>query len=132
MSQKGQSSLEYLILVTVFFSILGIVLPVASNTVDSFLAASDDLLAKQIFEDLSESISLMNFLGEGSEKTFEYHPIKNISFSSSATKVIISTDSKSFEVETNSIQVIPKTTFEKSFFVTIKKNAKGAVVSFLD
>jgi len=129
-NQKGQSSIEYLLLVTAFFSVLGIVLPVASSTVDSFLSTSDDLLAKSIANELNENISLMSFLGEDSVKTFEYSPIKNISFSSSGSKLNISTESKVFEVETNSVQIIPKTSFEKNFSITLLKTNKGISISF--
>ncbi len=129
-NQKGQSSLEYLILVTAFFGILGIFLPIASGTVDSFLSTSDDLLAKSIADELSENISLMTFLGEGTVKTFEYSPVKSISFYSTGTKLNISTESKLFEVETNVIQIIPKIYFEKSFVIILKKTNKGIIVSF--
>lgn len=129
-NQRGQSSLEYLLLVTAFFSILGIILPIASSTVDSFLSASDDLLAKSINDELNENISLMSFLGDGSVKIFEYSPVKSISFSSSETKLNILTESKSFEVETNFFQVIPKNSFEKTFFIILEKTSKGIKVSF--
>lgn len=131
-NQKGQSSLEYLLIVTAFFLILGIVLPVASSTVDSFLSASDDLLAKSIANELNENISLMSFLGEGSVKEFNYSPIESISFSSIGTKVIISTKVKSFEVETKFVQIIPKTTFEKNFSLILSKTNKGVSISFAD
>lgn len=130
LNQCGQSSLEYLLILTAFFSILGVTLPVAFNTMESFLGASDDLLAKSIANELTENISLMSFLGEGSEKTFEYFPVKSISFSSSGTKLNITTNSKSFEVETNLVQVIPKTSFEKKFLITLSKTNKGIIVSF--
>ena len=130
LNQKGQSSLEYLLIVTAFFSILGIVLPVASSTVTSFMNTTDDLLAKSISQELSENISLMSFLGEGSVKTFEYFPTKGISFSSIGTKLNIFTESKNFEVETNYVQVIPKVLFEKSFSVILNKTNKGIIVSF--
>ena len=130
LNQKGQSSLEYLLIVTAFFSILGIVLPVAFSTVNSFLSTTDDLLAKSISEDLVENISLMSFLGEGSIKTFEYFPSKSISFSSTGTKLNILTESKNFEVETNYVQVIPKVLFEKNFLIILEKKDKGIIVSF--
>jgi len=130
LNQKGQSSIEYLLLVTAFFSILGIVLPVASSTVDSFLSTSDDLLAKSIANELTENISLMSFLGEGTVKTFEYSPVKNISFSSSGSKLNISTELKVFEIETNSVQIIPRTSFEKNFSITLLKTNKGISISF--
>ena len=130
LNQKGQSSLEYLLIVTAFFSILGIILPVASSTVNSFISTTDDLLAKSISEELSENISLMSFLGEGSIKTFEYFPSKSISFSSTGTKLNILTESKNFEVETNYVQVIPKVLFEKNFLIILEKKDKGIIVSF--
>ena len=129
-NQRGQSSLEYLLIVTAFFSILGIVLPVSFNTVDSFLSTSDELLIKSISEEMKENISLMSFLGEGSFKTTEYSPVKSISFSSSGSKLIISTQSKSIEVETNYFQIIPKTSFEKKFSITLLKTNNGVKISF--
>lgn len=129
-NQKGQSSLEYLLLVTAFFSILGLIIPVASSTVDSFTNVSDDLLAKSIANELTENISLMSFLGEGSMKKFEYAPVKSISFSSAGTKLNISTPSKSFQVETNFVQIISKVSFEKSFSMIILKTSEGIKVSF--
>jgi len=109
---------------------LGIIIPIASTTVNSFLSISDDLLAKSIFTEISENISLMSFLGEGSIKVFEYSPIKGISFSSTGTKLNIFTESKSFEVETNYLQIIPKTLFEKNFSIVLEKTNKGVIVSF--
>ncbi|MDD4128177.1 MAG: hypothetical protein PHY04_00370 [Candidatus ainarchaeum sp.] len=125
---KGQVSLEYLLIVTAFFSILLIVLPIAVNTMDSFLFASDDLTAKSIVSELNENISLMNFLGEGSSRVFDYSPLKGLTIYSIGSKLIIQTESNNFEVETFSPQLIQKTFFDSKFSITLKKSSKGIVV----
>lgn len=121
-SSKGQVSLEYLLIVTAFFSILLIILPVAFNTMNSFLFANDDLLAKSIVNELKENISLMNFLGDGTVRVFDYSPSKGMTIYSMGSKVIILTELNSFEVETSSTQLIQKIFFDSKFFITLKKS----------
>lgn len=128
LNSKGQVSLEYLLIVTAFFSILLIVLPVAVNTMNSFLFVSDDLIAKSIVSELSENISLMNFLGEGSSRVFEYSPVKGLTLYSLGSKLIIQSESNEFEVETFSPQLIQKTFFDSKFSIILKKSSGGVVV----
>jgi uncharacterized protein (UPF0333 family) len=127
-NKKGQASLEYLLLITSFFSILVLTLPAAFSVMDSFLSVSDDLVAESIASELKENISLMGFLGDGTVRVFEYSPSKSISFSSAGSKINIFTESKNFEIETGSVQLIPRTVFEKKFAVKIEKLNKNIVV----
>jgi len=121
MRSRAQSSIEYLLLLAAFFGVLGVMLPVMSQTSQAFLLAGDELLAKRISSDLTEQISLMKFLGDGSTKQIEYFASKSISISSKGNQILLSAGEKEFVVETKSIQILPKQEFSGKFFLTIQK-----------
>jgi len=121
MRSRAQSSIEYLLLLAAFFGVLGVMLPVMSQTTQSFLSASDELLAKRISNDLTEQVSLMKFLGEGSIKQLEYFASKSITVSSRGTAILFSGGDKEFSVELGVVQVFPKQEFNGKFVVTVQK-----------
>ena len=86
------------------------------------------MIAKSIVSELSENISLMNFLGEGSSRVFEYSPVKGLTLYSLGSKLIIQSESNEFEVETFSPQLIQKTFFDSKFSIILKKSSGGVVV----
>ncbi len=126
---RAQASLEYLLLFAAFFAALAVLLPIMNQTSKEFLLASDSLLAKRITGEVLEEISLMNFLSDGSKKTFEYYPIKLISVYSRGSVVYFSSEEKQYFVETNSIQLIQKTDFNSKFFVILKKDSNRILIN---
>ncbi len=129
MSSRAQSSIEYLLLLTAFFGVLGVMLPVMSQTTQSFLSAGDELLAKRISNDLNEQVSLMKFLGDGSIKQFDYFASKSITVSSRGTSILFSSGEKEFPVEMGVVQVFPKQEFNGKFVITIQKLSNGLKVT---
>ena len=129
MRSRAQSSIEYLLLLAAFFGVLGVMLPVMSQTTQGFLFAGDELLAKRISSDLTEQVSLMKFLGEGSTKQFEYFPSKSIIVSSRGNALLFSAGEKEFSVDLGGIQVFPKQEFSGKFFLTIQKKSSGVQVT---
>ena len=119
---RAQASLEYLLLFAAFFAALAVLLPIINQTSQQFLSASDTLLAKRITEEVSEQISLMNFLSDGSKRVFEYYPVKTISVYSKGSNVFFTSTEKLYSVETNTIQLIPKTDFNYKFVVLLQKD----------
>ncbi|MFA5125544.1 MAG: hypothetical protein WC462_00895 [archaeon] len=128
MGQKAQSSLEYLLLLAAFFAVLGLVLPVISNTTQSFLSAEDDLLAKHIYEEVQEQVNLMSFLGNGSVKQLEFVPAKFITLYSSGNDLFIESENKKFSVVFPSPPLIPKQEFSGKFLIRILKNKNDVQV----
>jgi hypothetical protein len=121
MRSCAQSSIEYLLLLAAFFGVLGVMLPVMSSTTQSFIEASDNLLAKKLSQDLAEQISLMSFLGNGSVKQIDCFSSKGIFISSQGNNVIFSVGEKEYLVNTGSVQVIPKQEFNGKFSLKIQK-----------
>ncbi|MFA6064724.1 MAG: hypothetical protein WCW44_03220 [archaeon] len=132
MRSRAQSSIEYLLLLAAFFGVLGVMLPVMSQTTQGFLSAGDELLAKRISSDLTEQVSLMKFLGEGSTKQFEYFPSKSITVSSRGNEVLFSAGENEFPVDLGEIQVFPKQELTGKFFLIIQKKLGRVQINILE
>jgi hypothetical protein len=111
---RGQSSIEYLLILTAFFASLGLILPIISSSVDSFLLMNDTILSKEIFEELNEICSLYNFSGNGSSKELIYSPSEIIKIKNDGQRLIISSSEVSAEKEFV-INCKNNSFFEKSF-----------------
>lgn len=127
-SARAQSSLEYLLILAAFFGVLGVMLPIIFQTTNAFLSAGDDLLAKRIFDEATEQISLMNFLGDGSSKTFEYSPVQSISIYSQGNEVVIKSKNREYKVDCSSPQLILKQDLNKPFSINFEKNGNNVLV----
>ncbi len=125
----AQVSLEYLLILAAFFSVFSIILSSVLFAMDSFNSAQDTILAKQISEKISEQVKMFSYLGNGSKKEFEFLPINKITIYSEGTKIIISSEQKSFEIETQFQQKIPNTIFSEKFKIILEKNNNKTKVS---
>jgi hypothetical protein len=117
---KGQVSLEYLLILAGFFSALAISLPALNYSIDQFSQATDTMLAKDIYQKLSEQVTLFEFLANDSIKTFEFIPINNISISLENKNLTIFTEQKVFTLKINSNQVFTNE-FKSKFIIILKK-----------
>ena len=126
---RGQVSLEYLLILVAFFSALAIALPAINYSVDQFAQANDTLLARDISQKLEEQLSLFDFLADGSKKTFEVIPTKKISISLQNKQLIISTEQKTFKIQTNSQQSFSHE-FDSKFEITLAKINNNSNFSF--
>jgi hypothetical protein len=125
---RAQVSLEYLLLFAAFFAALAVLLPIMNQTSMQFLSASDSLLAKRIASEVSEQISLMSFLSDGSKKVFEYYPIESISVYSQGNNIFFASKEKAYSVQTNSTQFIQKVDFNSKFFVLVQKDKNKVII----
>lgn len=117
----GQASFEYLLVVLGFFAMMGVIIPVMIDSTNSFLSSSDELLAKRISSELSETASLFTFLADGSKKEFNYFPAKEILVYSNSGEIVFEANKKQFFVKNIAGQFFPKETFSAGFTVFIKK-----------
>ena len=69
--QKGQLSLEFLILLAAFFSVLLLFLPSIAKLHSSSMLALEKKKAVSFAEDLVQAISELQFLSDGSKKLIE-------------------------------------------------------------
>jgi hypothetical protein len=127
--EKAQVSLEYLLLLAAFFSAFAVLLPVISDSAKNFLYASDVVLAKRISSEVTEQVSLMAFLGDGSAKKFEYFPSKSIVVFSRGNGVVFSAQGKEFFSDCGSPQLLVKQEFEANFSVSLSRDNGRVVVS---
>ena len=128
MGEKAQVSLEYLILLAAFFSFFGLMLPVIIGVTQNIVFSSDDLLAKRISEEIQEQVGLFEYLGDGSEKVFEYVPASKIILYSSGSEIVIDSTRKQFKVICSSPQSIQKQEFSNKFFLKIQKEQNSVRV----
>jgi len=127
---KGQSSIEYLLILTAFFASLGIILPIIESSTGSFLLISDTILAKNISEELKEQCNLFNYSGNGSSKEYIYLPSKMIKIKSDAKIITISPsndNSKEYIFSCKNSSVFEKS-FESKFIITISKENDSIVI----
>ncbi|MFA5357364.1 MAG: hypothetical protein WC308_00360 [archaeon] len=124
---RGQSSLEFLLLLLGFFSALAILLPAISFSMDAFFEANDTALAKQIAERVQSTAGDFDFFGNGSKTVFEFVPARSIIVSSDGRSIFFATSSKRFEVIFAVPQNFQLKEFKEKFFVELGKE-NGAVV----
>ncbi len=127
---KGQVSLEYMLILAAFFSALAIALPSITYAINQFQTANDTLLAKNISEKLEEQISLFDFLGDGSKKTFEFVPTNKIIIQIQSGEIIIASEQKSFTLKLKNSQNNFSEEFNSKFFVTLTKNNSKTEIYF--
>ncbi|MCX6801344.1 MAG: hypothetical protein NTZ73_04095 [Candidatus Diapherotrites archaeon] len=122
MRQRGQSSLEFLLLLLGFFSAFAIILPAISYSMEAFFDAGDSALAKQIAETVQEKASFFEFLGDGSKEVFEFVPARKITISSEGKIVFFASPSQTFEAILGEGQNLQRQEFTKKFVVEIEKS----------
>jgi uncharacterized protein (UPF0333 family) len=127
---KGQVSLEFLLLIGVFFSCLLIILPIINFSVGQIMNTNDILLAKQISQIIETEDDLFSFIGNDSSKEFEFIPTKKITLKTTGNSFEVFTDQKSFAIELNDKQETKETEFTTKFFVSITKENDKTKISF--
>ena len=130
MKLKAQVSMEYLLIMAGFFSILVVLVPAITNSINAFESAQDTVLAEKISDSLNQNSRLFDFLGNGTMKTLTFTPIKSISVWSEGKKVFVASEAKQFEVLFESEQNIPKQEFTSKFSLTIEKESDNVVAEF--
>jgi hypothetical protein len=70
----------------------------------------------------------MSFLGEGSEKSFEYSPIKSITLYSEDKNFFIQSANKKYSVGFPEPLLVLKQDFNSKFALTLKKNKNNVLV----
>ena len=126
---QAQVSLEYLLILAAFFSALAIALPAINFSVAQFVQANDTMLAKNISQKLEEQFSLFEFLADGSKKTFEFVPTKDISISMQNNQLTVFTKQKSFIIQTNSKQNFSHE-FDSKFEIILTKTKGKTEIYF--
>jgi len=129
-TQKGQVSLEYLLILSAFFSVFALILPIISFSVDQLFVAIDTVTAKQIIQTLKENDELFMFLSNNSYKKLEFIPSKEINILINQNKVFISCGEKKFELALNDSQVYLKKTFTEKFYLELKKENNLTKINF--
>lgn len=73
--QKAQVSLEYLIVLAALISVILVFMPLIIETQKAGIFALDIIKAESFSKSFADSISEMQFLGEGTKKVFEVEPL---------------------------------------------------------
>ncbi len=129
-SRKAQVSLEYLILITAFFSSLAILIPSINFVATNFFSANDFMMLKQISETLNEQEQLFEFLADGSRKKFEFAPAREITINLNKNQLELSTGSKKITNNLSYSQENFEKTFETKFFMIIEKQNNMTKIFF--
>ncbi|MDD3084086.1 MAG: hypothetical protein PHP82_03625 [Candidatus ainarchaeum sp.] len=130
MEKKAQISLEYLIIITAFFSSLLIIIPSINFIVNDFLFVNDSLLMKQISEKISEQDKLFLFLSDGSRKEFEFVPAKDITLKTINNEFILSNPKKTIIINLSSKQNFFEEKFNSKFVIIIEKQNNETKIFF--
>ncbi len=128
--KKAQVSLEYLLLVSAFFSSLLIIIPTINVIVNDFLVLNDSLLVNQISEKVSEQDELFLFLSDGSKKEFYFLPSKEIFLKTINNELIIYNTKKSISIKLSSSQKTIEKSFNSKFKIIVEKKFGKTIISF--
>jgi uncharacterized protein (UPF0333 family) len=127
---KGQISLEFLLIITVFFSSLLIILPTINYSSQQIMQANDIILSKQIFQITEKEVQQFAFLADGSRKEFEFIPTKEIMLETKSNTFKISTQNKSFSLTLPNNQINSIKSFSKKFKIIIEKIKGNTIITF--
>ena len=128
--KKAQVSLEYLLIVSAFFSALLIIIPSVSIVTNDFLLANDAILIKQISEKVVEQEQLFLFLSNGSRKEFVFVPAREINLKTINNSLILSNPKKSLTISLSSKQNLLEQKFESKFKIIIEKQNNETLINF--
>lgn len=119
--KNAQVSLEYLLVIAVFFSALLIIIPSISNASQQLLVANDTILAKQISDLIQQEDNMFSLLADGSSKQYEFIPSNYLKIKMKNNTFEISSKQKAFLINLNSVQVFAEQEFSSKFIIQIKK-----------
>ena len=89
MNSNGQVSLEFLLLLAGFFSVLAIIIPASINLFEVSIFALDARNASIFSEQLSSAIEELSILEDGSMKTLFLNPLLEWRIVSQNNKIVI-------------------------------------------
>lgn len=128
--KNGQVSVEYLLILAAFFSVLALMLPLVSNSVDQLFFANDIILSKKIINTIENEDEKFLFLADGSNKSYEFIPSKSIFIKIKNNNLKISSGEKEFELELNNSQSDFEKEFNEKLFINIKKENNKTIFEF--
>jgi uncharacterized protein (UPF0333 family) len=127
---RGQVSLEFLLLIGVFFSCLLLILPAINFSMQQIMNTNDVLLAKQISQIVENEDDLFLFTGNGSSKEFEFIPTNKITLKTQGNNFEVFTEQKKFTTILSGIQTTKEISFTTKFFISIKKENDITKIDF--
>lgn len=119
--KNGQVSVEYLLILAAFFSVLTLMLPLISSSVTQLYFTNDVILSKKIINIVESEDERFLFFSDGSNKIYEFVPSKLINIKINNKNLTISSNEKKFDLELNNIQQDFEKDFDKKFYLNIKK-----------
>lgn len=134
--QRAQLSLEYLLLLAAFFSVLLLVLPLIARTFELALFGFDSRQAVSFSKEFAETVAQLSILSDGSVLPVEATPMHDWIVSVSGGKLSVSLSSpelgKTKTIETGLVSVFSfkKSFGEKEVFLLKKKNGALTVDSY--
>ena len=131
MKNRGQVSLEYLIVVGAFLAMLLVFMPLLVQTHHTGLFGIDAVKAEKFTQDFKSAVDELNILGNGSRTKLTANPVDEWSLQISGNKLILTVKSteleriKKFEVELKNIaNQLSKTISSKTTFLLEKSAGK--------
>ncbi len=119
--KNAQVSLEYLLVIAIFFSSLLIIIPSMSSASQQLLIANDTILAKQISELIQQEDNMFSLLADGSSKQYEFVPSNYLKIKIENNNFEISSKQKKFSINLNSVQLFAEQEFSSKFIIQIKR-----------
>jgi len=110
-SEKGQISLEFLILMAAFLSAMLLFVPIANNAYNLGIFGIESAKAKNFAKELKQKIEEMEFLGNNSRIEITANP---------ATKWIVSIENKKIEIKIENDFLEEEKTIEEEFEIELE------------
>lgn len=127
---KAQVSVEYLLVLAAFFSVLGLILPQVSISTEQLFLANDVILSKKIINIIESEDEKFLFLADGSNKKYEFIPSKEIDIKINNNNIIIGTNQKEFDLELIYSQDNFERKFSEKIYLEIKKENQKTIIEF--
>ncbi len=110
-SEKGQISLEFLILIAAFLSAMLLFVPIANKAYNLGIFGIESAKAKNFTKELKQKIEEMNFLGNNSRIEIAANP---------ATEWIVSIENKKIKIKIKNDFLEEEKTIEEEFKIEIE------------
>jgi|SRR3989344_6170857 len=131
---KAQTSLEFLIVLAGFFSVLALIVPSTLNLFHASVFALDSKNAENFSQQLLSAIEELGILENGSTKTLSLHPMLEWVVSANNNSITVQVNSeklektKTFNFKTNSdISYFAHSFFSKSAIKLSKQNGRISI-----
>jgi len=134
--QRGQLSLEYLLLLLAVFAVFSFLVPLLTKVYNVALFGLDSANAKQFTQSIASAVDEMRFLSDGSAKSIVAKPFTSWVVSSNGKGFTVTVKSEPLAAEKQFVVALPnkldlqELSFQGSMLFLVKKSGGTVLIEY--